>query len=86
MINQYTGLAQQTGGDIPYAELELGGMGQRGAELAGGRNSYAQSQQKKDFWDKLESVGNAARGIGSGVASIYTGGISNVAADTVGGV
>ena len=67
MIDQYTGLAAGTGGDIPYAELELGGMAQRGGELAGGRQDYARSQQKKDFWDKLGAVGGAAGSIGGGI-------------------
>ena len=59
--------ARATGGDVDYADRELQGMGQRGAELAGGRSSFTESQQKGEPWWKT------VLGAGAGVGAAYAG-------------
>lgn len=66
IIDRYTGLARETGGDIPYAGVELGSYGGRAGADTGYANSYTASQQKSpSFWDKLLG---AAPGIAGAIA------------------
>ena len=63
LINQITGLAAGTGGEIPYAGVEAGALGGRTNADLGYLGSMAQTQQKgPSIWDKLLGAGGAAAG------------------------
>ncbi|KKN65774.1 hypothetical protein LCGC14_0478190 [marine sediment metagenome] len=65
--------ARATGGDLDYAQEERLGYGQRGAELAGTRESMAGHQQRKDIWDKMEQGTRALKNVGEGIGSVVPG-------------
>ena len=64
--------ARAVGGDVEYAGLELAGRGQQGAELAGTRGSYTESQQRGTPWWQTALQG--AAGVGAAFAGRGGGG------------
>jgi hypothetical protein len=61
LLDAYTGLARQTGGEIPYGQTELAGLGGRTGALQGYSDLYNKTQQKgPGFWDRFTQIAAAA--------------------------
>jgi hypothetical protein len=75
LIDKYTDLARQTGGETTYGQLQLGGLAGRSGADIGYSNAYTQSQQTKDFWDKAAITADVLAGVGSIGLTSFTGGV-----------